>query len=319
MNELTTTRHNELIDPFVQVWGWEIPVYLFLGGLVAGMMIISGYFFIKGRDSDHRCICYQIPLIGLVLLSLGMFALFLDLSHKLYVWRLYTTFEIKSPMSWGAWILLMVYPALLVNFFLHIPAFLADRFQFLTTWSQKISSLKNVKRWVGKINLLLGVLLGVYTGILLSALGARPLWNSAILGVLFLTSGLSTASALVHMIAKERNESELLARADNIFLMAELAIIALFFIGLLSSTEVQIQSAKLLLTGPYAAVFWVFVILLGIVVPLIIQNLSVNHKIKHTPVAPLLVIAGGLILRFIFVQAGQLSHYMNAHYLKTIF
>lgn len=316
MTELTTTRHNELIDPIVHVWGWEIPVYLFLGGLVAGMMIIAGYFFIKGRDAENRCICYQIPLIGLVLLSLGMLALFLDLEHKLYVWRLYTTFEIKSPMSWGAWILLLVYPALLINFMLNVPAFISKWLPFLPAWSEKISSIKNIKRHVGKMNLVLGVMLGIYTGILLSALGARPLWNSAILGVLFLVSGLSTASALVHMIAKDRAESEMLARADNLFLTIELVVIGLFFIGLLSSTEAQIQSAMLLLSGPFAAVFWVFVVLLGILVPLFIQNLSVAHKIKHTPVAPILVIVGGLILRFVFVEAGQYSHYLNAHFLK---
>ena len=43
-------------------------------------------------------------------------------------------------------------------------------------------------------------------------------------------------------------------------------LLALIFIGLLSSTEVQIRSAMLLLSGPYAAVFWVFVVLLLFVV-----------------------------------------------------
>ncbi|OPZ69120.1 MAG: Polysulfide reductase, NrfD [bacterium ADurb.Bin478] len=316
MNELTTTRHNELIDPIVHVWGWEIPVYLFLGGLVAGMMIIAGYFFIKGRDEGQKCICYQIPLLGLVLLSLGMFALFLDLEHKAYVWRVYTTFEIKSPMSWGSWILLLVYPALLVNFLLNVPAWIGSRLVFLKVWSQKILAVKNIKRHVGKVNLVLGILLGIYTGILLSSLGARPLWNSAILGILFLVSGLSTASALVHMIAKDKAESEMLARADNLFLTIELVVFALFFIALLSSTEVQIQSAMLLLTGPFAAAFWVFVILMGILIPLFIQNLSVSHRIKHTPVAPIMVIVGGFILRLVLVQAGQYSHYLNAHFIK---
>jgi len=316
MTELTSTRHNEMIDPVVHVWGWEIPLYLFLGGLVAGMMIVSGYFFLKGRDADYQCICYRIPLIGLVLLSLGMLALFLDLEHKLYVWRLYTTFEIKSPMSWGAWILLLVYPALAANFMLHVPVWLATPLPVLKSWSEKFSTLRGIRPLIGWTNIVLGTMLGIYTGILLSALGARPLWNSAILGLLFLVSGLSTASALVHMIASDRKESEMLARADNLFLSIELVIIALFFIGLLSSTEVQIQSAKLLLNGPYAAVFWVFVVLMGILVPLLIQSLSVRHLVKHTPVAPLLVILGGLILRFVIVGAGQYSHYVNAHFIK---
>jgi formate-dependent nitrite reductase membrane component NrfD len=316
MTELTTTRHNELIDPLVRVWGWEIPLYLFLGGLVAGMMIVSGYFFIKGRDADYQCICYRIPLIGLVLLSLGMLSLFLDLEHKLYVWRLYTTFEIKSPMSWGAWILLLVYPALAANFMLHVPAWVSNLLPIVKTWSEKFCALPGIKPIIGWINVVLGIMLGIYTGILLSALGARPLWNSAILGILFLTSGLSTASALVHMIAQDRKESEMLAKADNMFLAIELVIIALFFIGLLSSTQVQIQAAMLLLTGPYAAVFWVFVIFMGILVPLLIQSLSVRHIVKHTPVAPIMVILGGLILRFIIVSAGQYSHYVNAHFIK---
>jgi len=84
----------------------------------------------------------------------------------------------------------------------------------------------------------------------------------------------------------------------------------------LSSTQVQIQSAQILLTGPYAAVFWVFVVIMGILVPLLIQSLSVRHKIKHTPVAPIMVIVGGLILRFVIVAAGQYSHYLNAHFIK---
>jgi hypothetical protein len=37
MLETTTTRHNPGIDPALHIWGWEIPLYLFVGGMVAGM------------------------------------------------------------------------------------------------------------------------------------------------------------------------------------------------------------------------------------------------------------------------------------------
>ena len=53
--EVTTTRANELVDPSLHVWGWEIPVYLFLGGLVEGMMIIAGYFLVSGRHRHTIC------------------------------------------------------------------------------------------------------------------------------------------------------------------------------------------------------------------------------------------------------------------------
>jgi formate-dependent nitrite reductase membrane component NrfD len=85
-------------------------------------------------------------------------------------------------------------------------------------------------------------------------------------------------------------------------------------IGLLTSTQVHIDAANLLISGSYAPAFWVFVVGLGVVIPLIIQLLAVNHKINHTPIAPIMVIVGGLILRFIIVSAGQYSHWLNAHF-----
>lgn len=314
MQELTTTRHNLHIDPSMSGWGWEIPVYLFLGGMVAGMMIISGYFLFSNRYKETNCACYTLPIISLILLSVGMFALFLDLEHKLFVWRLYTTIKIASPMSWGAWILILVYPIIMANLLIGPPQFLINKYPKISLVTTYINQHPRLIQNIGVANMLLGGLLGVYTGILLSTMSARPLWNSSILWVLFLISGLSTAAAFVHMIAKNVKERELLAKADNGFLTIEIFVIALMIIGLLTSTKVHIDAAELLLSGAYAPVFWVFVVGMGIIIPLIIQLLAVNHKIKHTPIAPIMVIIGGLILRFVIVSAGQHSHWLNAHF-----
>lgn len=307
MIELTSTRLNHLVDPTLHVWAWQIPVYLFLGGLVAGMMAISGWFLFADRHRRADSVAFLLPGLGLVLLSAGMLALFLDLEHKPYVWRLYTTFQWASPMSWGAWILLAVYPALAAAMLLHPPAWLVARAPALGPLARRLLANDAFTRGVATANMALGGLLGVYTGVLLSALGARPAWNSALLGPLFLASGLSSAAALVHMVARERAESEFLARADNRFLQAELAILALFLAGLLSSTQVHKAAAGLFLGGPYTALFWVGVVGLGIAVPLFVQTLAVGHRVRHTAVAPVLVLAGGLLMRFVFVSAGQFS------------
>lgn len=309
MNEITTTRNNPLIDPSMTAWGWEIPVYLFLGGMVAGMMLIAGYFLFKGRHKEENCSCYYLPYMSFVLLSIGMGALFLDLEHKLYVWRLYTTFQITSAMSWGSWILVLVYPILMANILLRPPKLLEEKLPIITEWKNKLLANPNWIKNIGVLTMFFGAGIGLYTGVLLSSLGARPLWSSSILWLLFLVSGLSGAAAFVHVIAKNVYERELLAKADNAFLIVELFVIALFIVGLKTATEVQANAADLLLVGDFAATFWVFVIGLGIVIPLIIQLLAVNHKIHHTPIAPLMVIVGGLVLRFIIVSAGQYSHW----------
>jgi formate-dependent nitrite reductase membrane component NrfD len=307
MVELTSTRANPMVDPTLHVWGWEIPLYLFLGGLVAGMMVISGYFLFSGRYRNTSCVCHVLPGLGILLLSVGMLALFLDLEHKLYFWRLYTAFMIRSPMSWGAWILVLVYPALIAGFLLRPPTPLARRVPRLAALSLRLLDRQPTVKWIGALSMLLGALQGIYTGVLLSALGARPLWNSAVLGPLFLVSGMSAAAALVHMIARDRSERELLAKADNGFLALELILIGLLFVGLASATAVHIEAAMLFFGGPYTSTFWVLVVAVGIVVPLFLQLLAVRHRIRHTPVAPVLVLAGGLLLRFVIVAAGQLS------------
>lgn len=341
MIELTNYRHNPGVDPALHVWGWEIPVYLFLGGLVAGLMIIAGarLLIFKPRERQAMVCCTIGPLVGLVLLSAGMLALFLDLSHKMNVWRLYLTFQPTSPMSWGSWILLLVYPALLANALTHLPEAipaLAKRFPVLVTISDFILARSRFVIGIGLANMVVGVALGIYTGILLSTLSARPLWNSAILGPLFLFSGLSTAAALLHGILvlsfKDGDRPEfvdfllsslarwshgrgldtsiapMLQRADNSFLTIELGLLMLLLVGLVTSGEASQRAAQLLLTGPYAAAFWVFVIGLGILLPLFLQFLELQHRIRHSLFPAALVLFGGLVLRIIFVAAGQASH-----------
>src|SRR5512144_863627 len=123
MLETVTTRHNPLIDPGLAIWSWEIPVYLFLGGVVAGMMVLAGIAMLRVARGDDSRSFYSLhtPLLSFVLINLGMGALFLDLTHKLYVWRVYLTFQPGSPMSWGSWLLIVVYGVLLASALIRLP------------------------------------------------------------------------------------------------------------------------------------------------------------------------------------------------------
>lgn len=312
MHDIVTTRHNPMIDPSLHIWSWEIPLYLFLGGMVAGMMVILGYSLYKGRHTEAKCSCSLLPGLSIILLSLGMLALFLDLEHRWYFWRMYATFQPTSPMSWGSWILLLVYPALIAGMLVRPPRPLESRSQAWKAVSARLHADPGAVKIIGTANMALGVLLGIYTGILLSAFGTRPLWNSALLGPLFLLSGLSSAAAFVHLVARDPQERIMLAKADNAFLGGEMVVIVFFLIGLLSSTRVHIEAANLILTGPFAPAFWVLVVGLGLLIPFVIQMMAVNHRIRHTAVAPIMVIAGGLLLRFVIVNAGQASHWTRA-------
>jgi formate-dependent nitrite reductase membrane component NrfD len=314
MTEFFSTAKSPIVDPLLHAWGWEIPVYLFLGGWTAGVMILCGWALWKGRRNGRPHATFSLAssgllVLGLAAISLGMLALFLDLEHRAHVWRLYLTFEPASPMSWGAWILLLVYPVLAAGVLLDPPAWLLRLAPPLVRRVRPLAELAAVRRGVGLAAVVAGIALGIYTGILLSALGARPLWSSALLGPLFLVSGLSTGAAFAHWASPEAAEREMLARLDNQFLLVELMVIGLLVLGLATASQAHAQAADLLLGGPFTAVFWVGVVGLGIVVPLAIQSLAVTHRIVHTPLAPVMVLLGGLALRFVIVAAGQASRF----------
>jgi len=77
-------------------------------------MVVAAIAILQGREKKWPAAAYKLILWAPVLISIGMLALFIDLSHKLYVWNFYLTFKIASPMSWGAWILVLVYPLTLL-------------------------------------------------------------------------------------------------------------------------------------------------------------------------------------------------------------
>jgi formate-dependent nitrite reductase membrane component NrfD len=73
---------------------------------------------------------------------------------------------------------------------------------------------------------------------------------------------------------------------------------------------VQIDAAELFLGGPWTAPFWVLVVGMGLIFPAILEILEIK-KYKIPVVIPaLLVLAGGIMLRFIIAYAGQESRWL---------
>ena len=117
----------------------------------------------------------RLALLAPILLSLGMTTLFLDLEHKLFVFRFYTSFQITSPMSWGAWILVIIYPVSIMQ----ILSTLRPGFPTIGAFVDKISLGRQIldlcerhRRQIALAAIPFAIVLGIYTGILLSAFGA---------------------------------------------------------------------------------------------------------------------------------------------------
>lgn len=307
---ITSGRLNPNIDPYLHIWHWHIPLYLFLGGLAAGILFFASLYNVLGKENKYRGAVRRAPIIVPFLLIIGLTALFFDLKHKLYFWQLYTTFRIESPMSWGAWTLMAVTPLSFVWVAIHIREFFPNwdwKFEILRWLEKFFTEQKKLLAWA---LLFLSTILGVYTGILFSAFNARPLWNTSILGPLFLTSGLSAGSAVIILFSQRHKERINFAKIDIMLIGIELFLIIHMFMGFLASTEVQIEAANMFLGGQYTAPFWIYVVIIGMILPAVLEFLELRKF--HVPVIipVVLVLFGSLMLRFIFAYAGQMSRWL---------
>ena len=298
------------IDPFLNIWHWEIPVYLYLGGLSAGIMFFAGLFTILDKEKDMETTVKWAPFLVPVALVLGLFALFLDLKHQLFFWRLYTTIRIESPMSWGAWTLMFITPLSMVWAAVYIK-------ELIPGWNWKINIVDQFEEFVKKnmkplawAMMGLAIVLGVYTGILLSAFNARPLWNTSILGPLFLVSGLSTGLAAIIWMSKSHFERKVLTKIDIALICVELFLIIHLFMGFLAGSAVSIEAAELFLGGPFTTTFWGGVVILGLIIPAILETLELAGYKVPVWIPSFLVLLGGLLFRFIMVEAGQITRFL---------
>ena len=310
MNEeiFISGRNIPHIDPYLSVWPFPISLYLFLGGLAAGIILFYAISFLMNKDQELEGTSKWAPLVVPIALSVGLFALILDLGNPLYSWKLYTTIRLESPMSWGAWVLLIVTPLsilwVLPDLRKLFPKLNYDKLPII----YKIEDLVvKYKKPMAIALIPLAIILGIYTGILLSAFNARPLWNNAILGPLFLVSGLSTAAATIILFAKSAHERHLFSKIDVLLIIIEVGLIIHLIMGFYAGNEMQIEAVKLLVGGDMTTMFFGFLVILGLLLPLFLEVFELMGFKVPVVVPAILVIVGGLIFRILMVEAGQIT------------
>jgi len=298
------------IDPYLNIWHWQIPSYLFLGGLAAGILFFASFFTIMGRENKMEATVKKAPMIVPFVLMLGLFFLFLDLKHKLYFWQLYTTIRLESPMGWGSWVLMIITPLSIFWSASYVK-------EVFPNWDWKFKFLNTIEAWLIRNRKIIAwpiaiyaVILGIYTGILLSAFNARPLWNTSILGPLFLVSGMSTGAAVIMLMSKDHKERKIIGRIDILLIIVELFFIIHLFMGFLAGSEVQINAANLFLGGKFTAPFFAFVVILGLIFPAVLEAFELKGYKVPIVVPAVLILLGGLIFRFLIVEAGQITRYL---------
>ena len=178
----------------------------------------------------------------------------------------------------------------------------------------------------------MGIGVAVYTGIMLGAMPSRPLWNSPILALLFLISALSTGVAAIILlraifhrkgaepaVERQYHQSAYLLTASDVLLIGfELMVIFLFVLfAHLTVGNVKYAASIILPGGEMALMFWLWVVLIGLLLPALAELFYVAPKLLYHReyAAPksvevtvaVAVLIGGFMLRYVIVTAGQIT------------
>ncbi len=302
--EVDVVGGNAEVFPELEVWGWPIAAYLFLGGVVAGLLVFAGALGFR-RDRFRNAIATA-DLWTIPLLVVGLLLLWVDLANRWNAWRLYTAFRPTSAMWWGSWILLI---ALVVGvlrltvheygFFDRLPERVGRAVSAVGDW------VRPRQRLMDLVSIPVGASVGLYTGVLLSTIEARPLWDSALLAPLFLLSGMASGGALLCLLITSA-EHRRLAPVSMTLCGIESALIAGYLVVLYRGTEASRSAAELLVSGAFAVPFWGMVVVLGLLIPLGIEIAERTETISEraAKTAPVLKLGGAAALRFVVLFAG---------------
>lgn len=284
-------------------WGWMIAAYLFLAGLGAGAYFTGVVASFLGEEWT------ALGKIGLVLgwpcVFVGAMFLIADLGTPKNFWRAFR----KPSTSWVA------RGTIIISIFMALNAL-----HFLVWVFGGWEATEGARQVIGVIGAVFAFGTMVYTGLLLGANRPIAFWSTALVPVLFLVSALSTgmmAVMLVAIIGGESHEGAIasLARMDVVLLILEIVVVAAYLQGAHRVPESR-ASAKLVLNGAVAPLFWFGVAVLGLLVPLAFELLGVyslegSGANAATVVAAVGGLIGGLVLRRV-VLAGGIQAPLNA-------
>ena len=181
-----------------------------------------------------------------------------------------------------------------------------------------IEKLERFSSPVEIILIFLSVLLGAYTGFLLSALISYPMLNNPVLPALFLASGTSSGIAALMMatllFTKESTHSPALNFVHKFELpvvLIEAFLLFAFCIGLfLGGGQKTVALYNAIGGGVWSYVFWVGLVGIGLIAPLFLNAIA-SETVKHRKGFILFVaglsLFGVLCLRFWALYAGQMT------------
>ena len=160
---------------------------------------------------------------------------------------------------------------------------------------------------------ILCILVAIYAGMLMSYVRAIPLWNSGLLPMSYVVAGLWSGAEIllaIHLLTGAPIEQ--LEIWIRILLPSFALVLLLYLISITSSSAIGWESVKRIIAGDLALHFYLGVLIIGLIFPIIVVLYGLSVGIASVP--PLLLLAaiasgllGDLTIRYCILKGALYS------------
>lgn len=313
---------------------WNIPLWfdIWFAGMAGGAYLVA---FLADRYSGgaNGNLLRLAVYTGVPLAIIGVLLLVIDLGTPIWFWHLFTGFLPVAVMSMGTWILV----AFLIIAFMMMILWVIEgdmnrnTAKYSSNMSATVRRLSGLFSW---INVIFAVLLITYPGVLLAST-SQPLWsNTYLLPAIFVASAAATGVALLLLMAMLVNgvnagsssmlnstirwlfgsndwqisgeTMRQLPRALLGIIIVQAIVLVGYIIWLAATGTAGGEALSLLTTGTLAIPFWLVIVGIGLVIPLVLLLISRERATFAVLISASCVLLGGLALRAIMIVGGQL-------------
>jgi len=296
-------------------WGLWISVYIFFIGLSAGSFLISSMVYVFGMKKFEPVGRLSL-LTALVTLGCALLSVWADLGHMFRFWHVFIYPNFQSAMAWMIWLYSTYFLLLAIETWFLLrrdmvvarekSGWKASVYRVLTFATHNTSDEshrhdRKVVKTLATIGIPVAIMFHGGVGTLFGVVIARSAWNSGLFPILFLLSALVSGGALLTLVAAVFQDGikryrETIVALGQLVLAVLLVDVVMQFADILvagyGGVPVHVAALKLMVSGPYWWVFWIWQIAMGTIIPIVILSSPKRRKANWVAGAAGLVVLG---------------------------
>jgi Fe-S-cluster-containing dehydrogenase component/formate-dependent nitrite reductase membrane component NrfD len=274
--------------PHETPWGKKIASYLWTKSISAGVLLLSALFLNMGFEQDAGVLSLVGPIVSLSFLAATMLLLVLDLKKPGRFFYILTKPNLNSWLVLGGYvltifgILLSVWLALMLT---------GNGIHPLLIWATATFAVASAG----------------YSAFLFAQARGRDFWQSPLLFWHLLIQAIAAGAATLTLIGSVLGVTlPLFSWLGHLLVISLCLSLAMIFgeLFMKHGAEDAVRAGEMLVRGPLKRSFWLFVVIAGTILPIVLVLWPISSLIPNIAAA-LLALFGLWMYEHLWVRAGQ--------------